>query len=523
MPVRSPRRVDGCDRSPCRKNVSKVLGIRAESTFRPALLLMGGRALASVATLLIPLTLVRLFDQTEYGTYKQLFLVFATLYSVALVGLSDSLYYFVPKNPVEGGGYVANAVLGLVISGAACLAWLHAMRFSVAAWMKNPALADHLSSIGVFLFFTLLATVLEIALIARKRYTTASVTYVISDIARAACFALPVVFLAPDLQTLMRWAIAFSAARLLCAMWMLKREFGSDFQVTPGLMKSQLAYALPFSLYVLVEILQSTFHQYTVSWTFDAATFAIYSVGCFQVPLVDFLATPASSVMMVRMGEELREGRPAHALSIWIDITRKLALVFFPAVVFLMVTAKEVITFLFTDAYAASAPIFALWVVTIALSILQTDGVMRVQAQLRYLFIVNLVRLALIVVLIQPLMAAFGLLGPVLATLLAMALAKALHLYRMRGVMGLKTRDLLPWRSLTGILGASVLAAVPVVLMRSGLGGSRLSMLLAEAGIFTLVYLVLIFVTGIIHAGEKASLLTEVRRWTNARPAERVR
>lgn len=55
---------------------------------------MGGRALASVATLLIPLTLVRLFDQTEYGTYKQLFLVFATLYSVALVGLSDSLYYF---------------------------------------------------------------------------------------------------------------------------------------------------------------------------------------------------------------------------------------------------------------------------------------------------------------------------------------------------------------------------------------------------------------------------------------------
>lgn len=482
---------------------------------------MGGRALASIATLLIPLTLVRLFDQTEYGTYKQIFLVFATLHSVALVGLSDSLYYFVPRDPENGGGYVANAVLGLVVSGAACVAWLHATRFSVAAWMKNPALADHLSSIGVFLFFTLVATVLEIALIARKRYTTASLTYVISDIARAACFALPVVF-APDLRTLMRWAITFSAARLISALWMLKREFGSEFRLAPGLMRGQLAYALPFSLYVLVEILQATFHQYTVSWTFDAATFAIYSVGCFQVPLVDFLATPASSVMMVRMGEELREGRPHGALSIWIDITRKLALVFFPAVAFLMVTSREVITFLFTDAYAASAPIFSLWVVTIALSILQTDGVMRVQAQLRYLFLVNLVRLALIVVLIQPLMAAFGLLGPVLVTLLAMTLAKGLHLYRMRSVMGLKTRDLLPWGSLAGILAASGLAALPVVWMTSRLGGSRLSVLFAQAGTFALVYVALIFATGIIHDGEKASLVRELRRWTNPPPPERA-
>ena len=50
-----------------------------ESTFRPAVLLMAGRALASIATLLIPVTLVRVFDQSEYGTYKQLFLVFTTL------------------------------------------------------------------------------------------------------------------------------------------------------------------------------------------------------------------------------------------------------------------------------------------------------------------------------------------------------------------------------------------------------------------------------------------------------------
>jgi O-antigen/teichoic acid export membrane protein len=489
----------------------------AESTFRPAVLLMAGRALASIATLLIPVTLVRVFDQVEYGTYKQLFLVFATLYSIALVGLSDSLYYFVPRNPKEGGRYVANAVLGLVVAGGVCLAGLFAARGQVASWMKNQALADYLGSIGVFLFFTLAATVLEIALIARKRYSVASSAYVISDLFRALCFVAPMLFL-PSLHLLMRWAVAFSVIRLAVALLLLKREFGPEFRFDASLLKPQLAYAFPFALYVLVEILQATFHQYAVSWTFDAATFAIYSVGCFQVPFVDFLATPASSVMMVRMGEELRDSRPAQAHAIWLDITRKLALIFFPMVALLMAVSREVITFLFTDAYAASAPIFALWVVTIALSILQTDGVMRVHAQIRYLFLVNLARLALIVVLIQPLMSWFGLLGPVLVTILAMAGAKGLHLLRLKQLMGLRLAALLPWGSLAAIASVSALSVLPVLAVRGVLEGPRLVLLVAEGTVYGLTCLSLLLMTGVIHPEERASLL----RWLRLPAAARL-
>jgi O-antigen/teichoic acid export membrane protein len=479
-----------------------------ESTFRPAVLLMAGRALASIATLLIPVTLVRVFDQSEYGTYKQLFLVFTTLYSVALVGLSDSLYYFVPRDPAKGGRYVANALVGLSFAGLVCLAGLHEARFLVAGWMKNQALSEHLDSIGVFLLFTLVATVLEIALIARKRYSRASAAYVVSDVVRALCFVLPMLFL-PSLHMLMLWAMVFSALRLVVALALLKKEFGQDLRIDRALLPAQLAYAVPFALYVLVEILQATFHQYAVSWTFDAATFAIYSVGCFQVPFVDFLATPASSVMMVRMSEEMREGRSKEALSIWLDITRKLALIFFPMVALLMAASREVITFLFTDAYAASAPIFALWALTIALSVLQTDGVMRVHAQIRFLFLVNVARLALIVIFIQPLMAVFGLRGPVLVTLLAMVLAKGLHLFRMRRVMRLKVRELLPWPSLGAILGVSVMAMAPVLLVRDLVVGPRLLVLLMEGASFSLTYLLLLFAAGIINVEERAG----IRRW----------
>jgi len=491
-----------------------------ESTFRPAVLLMAGRGLASIATLLIPVTLVRVFDQAEYGTYKQLFLVFTTLYSVALVGLSDSLYYFVPRDPGKSGRYVANAVFGLTLAGILCLIALDQARFLIAGWMKNEALSEHLVSIGVFLLFTLVATVLEISLIARKRYTRASAAYVVSDVVRALCFILPVLF-RPSLHWLMLWAVIFSATRLLAALALLRREFGGDFRLDPGIAPGQLAYALPFALYVLVEILQSTWHQYAVSWTFDAATFAIYSVGCFQVPFVDFLATPASSVMMVRMSEEMREGRPRQALAIWLDITRKLALIFFPLVAFLVASSREIITFLFTDLYSASAPIFALWVLSIALSAVQTDGVMRVHAQIGFLFRVNLLRLALVVILMQPLMATFGLKGPVLVTLLAMGVAKGLHLFRMRQVMGLKAGELLPWPSLGAIASVSVMAVPTVVAVRALFSGPRLVALLAEGAAYVLVYLLFLFATGIINAEERAGLrrLLRIRVLGPAAPA----
>lgn len=61
------------------------------SIFRPAIILMSGRTLAFVASFAMPIVLVRLFSQSEFGTYKQLFLIYTTLYAVAQCGLAESL------------------------------------------------------------------------------------------------------------------------------------------------------------------------------------------------------------------------------------------------------------------------------------------------------------------------------------------------------------------------------------------------------------------------------------------------
>src|SRR5205085_1630862 len=121
-----------------------------------------------------------------------------------------------------------------------------------------------------------------------------------------------------------------------------------NFTPDRTLLRSQLGYALPFAAAVLIEIFQASIPQYVVSYLFDPATFAVFAVGCLQIPLVEFAAGPTSDVMMVRMQENRVAGRPRQILGTWHDATWKLALLFFPLASLAMIAAPEIINGLFT-------------------------------------------------------------------------------------------------------------------------------------------------------------------------------
>src|SRR5690606_28424202 len=130
-------------------------------------------------------------------------------------------------------------------------------------------------------------------------------------------------------------------------------------------------------------------HMYAVSHYFSPAVFAIYAVGCLQVPLFDFLTSTTSNVMMIQMREKLLEGQARQAWAIWLDTTRKLALVMCPLIALMLLEAPTIIVLLFTDTYAASAPIFMVWMLTVLFAVLLTDGALRVVAETRFLIVLN--------------------------------------------------------------------------------------------------------------------------------------
>jgi O-antigen/teichoic acid export membrane protein len=425
---------------------------------RAALSLTAGRAVGFAAAFAIPVVLARTLTQEEFGVYKYLFLVATTLGCLQL-GMAESLYYFVPRARDSAGRHVANALTTLLAIGIAIVA-VAFMTPAVVPAATDGVLARYLPWIAIYLAGTLLAAPLEIVMVSRLQYRAAAVTYAVSDLVRAALLIAPGLMLR-DALAVLAGAVVFAVLRSAGALLYLARAFGRGLRIDRGLWRSQWAYALPFSVAVIIETAQFNLHQYIVWARFDPATFAIYAAGCLQVPIVDLFAMSVANVLMVRMGE--RAGHTAPPLDLWHGAVTRLAFVLVPLTAALMVTAPDLIAFVFTPAYLGAVPVFRVSILLILLAALPIDAVLRVHAQTRFLIGMNVMRLAIVAGSIGWALATFHLPGGMAVTVVATAVAKLVALVRVGQLLGARAPHLLPWRHLAGIAAAALLAAIPAV------------------------------------------------------------
>jgi len=250
------------------------------------------------------------------------------------------------------------------------------------------------------------------------------------------------------------------------------------------------------------------------SW-FDAMTFAVYSVGCLQIPLAEVVSASVVNVMMVGMVQAIREGREAAVLPMWHDTVRKLALMFFPLVALLLITAHDLMIFLFTDAYAASVPIFRIWSVIVLFSAIPMDGLLRVYAQTPFLLYINIVKLVLVAGTIYWFVAGWGLIGAVVITLVAVAAGKAIGLIRMMQCGVLNAGNVLPWRSLAEIGLVAGAASLPAWWITAQISSPHVGRLAVAALTYGAAYLALALLGGVIRKHEQDRVL----RWLE--PARR--
>jgi O-antigen/teichoic acid export membrane protein len=493
-----------------------------ESVFRPAAVLMCGRMLAFAATFYIPVVLARVFDPAQFGTYKQLFLIQLTFFYIGQLGMATSLYYFIPQSPQQAGRYIANALVTLGAAGLCGFLLVAGGATQLSQWMGNPELARHMFWLGLFLFLMLVAAPLEMVLIARHRHLAASAAYALSDVLRAAALIVPAVLL-HSVDAVVKGAVAMASLRVLATLIYLRKDFGHTLRPDAAVLRQQLAYALPFAAAVVVEIVQSNLPAYVVSHLTNPATFAIFAVGCLQIPLVDFAASPTSDVMMVQMQEKLSQGRRREVVAIWHDTTWKLALFLFALAALLMTVAPETIVLLFTRKYLASVRIFAVWTLLIPLAAFQVDGVLRVFAQTRLILILNVVRLAIIAGSMKWSLQQFGLAGPAMAIVLATLVFKTAAIVRIRSLLEARFWDVLQWGRLAALGGVTAASAAATYAFKACVSLSGFAAIAAASALFAVVYGLLLWHLGLLTEPEVRMierLRIRMRSWNPVRKSE---
>src|SRR5207253_1466643 len=124
-------------------------------------------------------------------------------------------------------------------------------------------------------------------------------------------------------------------------------------------MRAQLGYSLPLGAAAILSMAQLDLHNYFVARSFDAATFAIYAVGCFQLPFLQIVAESVGGVMIPAVGRLQLEGERREIVELLARMVRMLAALYFPLYACLLVVGREFVTVLFTESYRGSWPIVA--------------------------------------------------------------------------------------------------------------------------------------------------------------------
>jgi hypothetical protein len=264
--------------------MTTVEKLRENAVSQPAFVLVAGRTMGFVVSFAIPVVLARLFSPRILAPTSSC-LIYATVYGLAQVGMAESPLLLHPSaarrcrrhRPTRSHARPrGRRVRGAPLRGTN----------GIAAWMTNPDLSRYLPLLAVFLACSLVSVAFEIVMVSRKDHVAAATVYAGSDFVRTACLIVPALAIG-SLRGVLAGAAAYAALRLAAMLVYFWREFGSGLRCDSRLWRGQFVYALPFGLAVAVEIVQANLHQYFVASRFNAETFAIYAVGCLQIPLVD--------------------------------------------------------------------------------------------------------------------------------------------------------------------------------------------------------------------------------------------
>lgn len=444
------------------------------SLLRKAGPLVLARLFTAGLTLCIPLVLARALSLEEYGTYYQLFLIATTLTYILPFGVPQSLYYFLPradrKRPYLGQALLFTSGAGLL---AGALVWV--LLGPVASAFSNPALMDYRAPLAAYSALLIGGFPLEHSLTSQGRTKHSALAYLLSDSVRAAVMVVPPL-LGLSLRGMMAAVVGFALLRYL-VMWGVALRGVQGPLVEVRRFREQLVYAAPFGAAMALAIPQQNAHLFAVAGAVAPAVYALYRVGCFQLPVVDLLYTPTSEVLMVRLGELEKAGRLEEAVGAFREAAGKLAYVFLPFAAFLFASAPEFIGALFGPKFLPAVPIFRVSVLGVVLSILPMDGVLRARGYTRAIFGSYLLKAVVTVPLVWLGVRNFGMAGGIASWAVAEVVGKTALLWRVPAALSapeqrLRIRDVIPWHELGKASVAALTAALAVIVLRMGMQGT---------------------------------------------------
>lgn len=469
-------------------------------------LLTGSRAFGQACNALAGIFVVRALSQFDYGTYRQLLLLWSTLIVLGDAAFSQTLYRFIPSRREGAPKYIGQALLVTLGTALVWTASLVLLAGPLGRFFGNAHLAEHMLFLAAYLGLSLLALSPETALINLERVGSVALNTTFFEGLKLA-LVITVVYNHGGIAWLLR-VMTFSAAlKLLHLLWTLRDQIA----LGPGnALGEQAGYAMALWLPGLLNIAGSFAHQYIVGFFFDPAIYAIYAVACFQIPFMGVLSNSVTEVFLVRATEYHSQGRWKELYQMWLSVHRKTQMVILPFSIACVALARPLLNTLFTVRYNASVSLFMIIVSGFWLNGIFEDSLLRAYGAMRAYSWFYLLRIVLALGLGVAGAKWLGLWGVAISSLATVVILNGAQLWKVASLLEVSYARVLPWQDF-GRIGLAGAAAAILAAGTSRLFSWAPAALAAGGVVFGAAYVALGYWIGLLTKNEARELIDQLQ------------
>jgi len=416
---------------------------------------------------LIGVLLARILTQADFGTYRQLFMIYTLISSIFMIGLPQSVYYFLPKSDDETKKkFLKQTVDVFTVLGFLGSLLILLSRHGISAMFHNQQLSKILIIYALYPFFMFLSQLYYSVMIGMQKPKKAAafvIFQVVCDfvlILGTAIITKSLVFITAGMvfSVFIQWLYARISLNSISP---LNRSIKYDKE----LLVAQFKFALPIGVASIIGIVSSQIDKLVISTYFTPELFAVFSVGAAELPFIGIITNSVNAVILPEMSKKT----DAKSVSeLYRGAVRKNALILFPLFAFCFVFAPQIIQILYSAKYLNAVIFFRIYLLTMPLRIATYGLLFQVFNKTKYIFMISLIALISNTGLSLMLINLYGLKGPAISTTLVTYITIILYVFLIKTKLNLKLTDIFPLSALSRTILASAFTAIicyPIILL----------------------------------------------------------
>ena len=408
----------------------------------------------------LPILLTRTLVEADFATYRFLWLVAGTVSSVLLLGLPQSLFYFLPRRDgPERATVLLQTIAACTLFGALAAALtLAAARipWTVGAFTLLPR--DTLAFVlfltifcGTAAYDNMAAAMGEIEVQARIS-VAASTTRVVAVLVGVWIGTIEAVI----------WAlVVFAFTRFaMQALYVARRVPVRQASVGVASLREQIGYSLPFGLATGAWQLRGQAEQWVGAAMLTAREYASLSIAGSIMPVVLLVRRAITNSIFADLNRLESEGKHVEMLAVNGEANLMAAALLFPLLALLFAVAQPLVVLVYTPTYADAALVAQLLIIgSVGSNFIETSSMAKALNLGRQLLMFDAAMLVVSVALSIAGGWLFGLTGIVIGSIVGRYMSTIFCAWIVVRALRIPLARFQPWGQLTKALAASAMAA----------------------------------------------------------------